>query len=195
MVIWELKADRGGHSPIRARNRGGGRQTNPPSTKEKNPPPPHDPKPLDHRGSSIARKLARHTSHAWTTLPIPHEAIDVRAQSLPHHVCLDASLSSSQTPPRHGCLPQEAARATSGFPNILGSSVDPPSVDHSPLLEHIHTCIHEELSQETLLSDDYPNPPPSPLVADLEARALCAKSTATQGALPSDRLSFFILNV
>jgi hypothetical protein len=35
MVKWESKADRGGRSPIRARSRGGGPHTKPPSTRKK----------------------------------------------------------------------------------------------------------------------------------------------------------------
>jgi hypothetical protein len=58
---------------------------------------------------------------------------------------------------------------------------DPPSAGTSPPLEHIHTLIHEKLSQETLHSNDRPNPSHSPLEADPEARLLPEESPQTQG--------------
>jgi hypothetical protein len=68
-------------------------------------------------------------------------------------------------------------------------------MDHSPLLGHTHTSILEELSQETLYSDDRPKIPPSTLEVDPGPRALPAEMTQTQGALLSERLSFLNLNV
>ena len=79
-------------------------------------------------------------------------------------------------------------------PSPIGE-IDPPSADYSPLLEYIHTFIHEEFSQEILHYDDRPNPSPSPLEVGPEARVLPAQSPQTQRVLPSERLSFLAPNL
>jgi hypothetical protein len=89
MVSWASKADRGGRSPIRARARGGGRQSKLRADMEKTPQPTQDPKPAAPRGSPIANKLVRHAAQAWTSIPIPYRAVHVRTSSPPHLVSPD----------------------------------------------------------------------------------------------------------
>jgi len=69
------------------------------------------------------------------------------------------------------------------------------STDHPQPLGNIHTSIPEELSHETSHSDDCPNIPPSLLETDLNDRALPIDTLQSQGALPSEQLSFLTLNV
>ena len=78
MVKWDSKADRGDRSPTRSRSPGGGRHSKTPSTREKNPSLPQAHKLATPRGSPIIKKLARHATPTWTTLPVSNQAIQVR---------------------------------------------------------------------------------------------------------------------
>ena len=109
MVNWESATDRGLRSPIRPRARGGGRQSKLRADKEKTPQPIPETKPAAPRGSTIANKLGRHAPHAWTSIPAPIHAIQVRTPTPPSATTLSnlpASVHTScpmlPTRPHHG---------------------------------------------------------------------------------------------
>jgi hypothetical protein len=81
MVNWESQADRGPCSSIRSRARGGGRQSKPRVDRDKTPQPAPEVNSAAPRGSPIANKLGRHATHVWTSIPIPHQAVQVRTPS------------------------------------------------------------------------------------------------------------------
>ena len=69
------------------------------------------------RRSPIANKLERHASHAWTNIPIPHQAIQVRIPSTPHpenptnlHVPPHATQELSQIRPPYGMVVSHGRR-------------------------------------------------------------------------------------
>jgi len=90
------------------------------------------------------------------------------------------------------CVPNNLS---STHPHSPIGEPEPPSADRSPLSEHIQACMHEDLSQETLHSDNRLNPSPSPFETGPEEKVLSAETPQTQRVLPSELLSFFNINV
>ena len=79
-------------------------------------------------------------------------------------------------------------------PNSPLKDLDPPSTEHSTPPERNLASLSGRFPPESLPSDDPPGSLASLLEADPEARALPADIPHTQGAVPSERLSFLTLN-
>jgi hypothetical protein len=136
MVNWEIKADRGDRSPIRARARGGGHQSKPRADREKTPQPTTKPKPADPRGSPIANKLGRHGAQAWTSIPILHPVVHVRTPSPPTLFAVTTCMHPCKPP-----VPLSRPDPTTARPSPTGDGSCPEQgPQHIGFL--VSQCIH-----------------------------------------------------